>query len=305
MKIGYFADGPWSHKALEKIATSDFLDVAFIVPRYDTQDPVLKEWAIKLNVPFIPCKNVNEKNFIDKISTFSADILVSMSFNQILKSDIINLCSHGFINCHAGALPFYRGRNPLNWAIINDESSFGITVHFVDEGIDTGDIIKQKKYPITVSDNYASLLDIAISECAEVLFEALNDIYKGICERIPQSSIHPVGSYFGIRAQGDEILDFSWTARRMFNFIRAISSPGPGARFFVNGEEFAVEKGFLITDAVDYIATEGEVVGRSEEGIVVKVGDSTILFTAIRKIGTEELYIPKFKIGTRLSHRNY
>ena len=64
----------------------------------------------------------------------------------------------GTINCHAGKLPFYRGRNVLNWAIINGESEFGITVHFIDDGIDTGDIIKQKTYPISLNDDYKSIL---------------------------------------------------------------------------------------------------------------------------------------------------
>ncbi|MGU3846326.1 methionyl-tRNA formyltransferase, partial [Vibrio diabolicus] len=59
MKIGYFADGPWSHRAIELIAETDGLDFVFIVPRYDTQDPILREWADKLGVPFIPVENVN------------------------------------------------------------------------------------------------------------------------------------------------------------------------------------------------------------------------------------------------------
>jgi methionyl-tRNA formyltransferase len=304
IRIGYFADGPWSHKAIEKIVASDFLEVAFIVPRFESQDPILKQWAEKLSVPYIPCQNVNEKSFIDSISKHNADILVSMSFNQILKTDILELSPLGFINCHAGSLPFYRGRNPLNWALINGESSFGITVHFIDEGIDTGDIIAQKKYPITDSDNYASLLEMAIDECAEVLYMALNNIHKGKCEPITQSSVHPVGTYFGIRTNGDEILNFSWSARRIFNFIRAISCPGPGARFFISEKEYVVESASLIEGATNYIATEGEVVGKSEEGIVVKAGDSTIMFSSIREVDCSEVYIPKFRIGTRLNRSN-
>ena len=70
---------------------------------------------------------------------------------------------YGAINCHAGKLPDYRGRNILNWALINDEKEFGITVHFIDEGIDTGDIILQESFEIKDSDNYKSLLDLAIN----------------------------------------------------------------------------------------------------------------------------------------------
>ncbi|WP_197740079.1 formyltransferase family protein [Vibrio taketomensis] len=75
---------------------------------------------------------------------------------------------------------FYRGRNPLNWALINGESKFGITVHYVDEGIDTGDIVEQRLYSITQEDNYQTLLDKAINECANVLFSAILKFHKVI-----------------------------------------------------------------------------------------------------------------------------
>lgn len=301
IKVGYFADGPWSHKAIEYITTSGLFEVVFIVPRFDTQDPVLKSWAEKLSVPFLPTKNVNSPEFINIINEFQADILVSMSFNQILKKEIIESTPKGFINCHAGALPFYRGRNPLNWAIINGESTFGITVHYVDEGIDTGDIIEQRHYPITIHDTYASLLDLAVVECAEVLISALRKISQNTVQRIEQKNIHPVGTYFGIRTIGDEIIDFNWSAERCFNFIRAISLPGPRARFFLNKEEYGIESAELIPNAPQYIATVGEVVGKADKGVIIKVGDSTLLLTKI--LNTQgQIITPKFKIGTRLNH---
>lgn len=306
MKIGYFADGPWSHKAIELIVDTEGLEIAFIVPRFDTQDPVLREWSKTLDVPFIPVENVNTDEFLSVMDKFEPDLLVSMSFNQILRKSIIDYAPLGFINCHAGALPFYRGRNPLNWALINGEPSFGITVHYVDEGIDTGDIIEQRLYPITQKDNYGTLLNKAISECASVLHSAILKISKNEVERIKQEDIHPVGTYFGIRTVGDEIIDFNWDAKRIFNFIRAINHPGPRARFFLGNEEYAVESAKLIAEAPNYIATVGEVLGRSEEGIIVKAGDSTILFTLVGHVKngvTEELDIPKFRIGSRLSNR--
>ena len=302
IKIGYFADGPWSHKAIEFITTSDLFEVVFIVPRFDTQDPILKEWSQRLKVPFLPVENVNSTEFIAVLDEYKPDVLVSMSFNQILKKEIIEYAPKGFINCHAGALPYYRGRNPLNWAIINGENTFGITVHYVDEGIDTGDIIEQRHYPITNNDTYSSLLDLAVVECAEVLFSALKKISSNTVKRIAQKNIHPIGTYFGIRTVGDELIDFNWSAERCFNFIRAISSPGPRARFFINNEEYGIESAELIPNAPEYIATIGEVVGRSDNGVVIKVGDSTILLTNILN-SNGQLITPKFKIGTRLNRR--
>ncbi len=304
MKIGYFADGPWSHKALELISETAELEIVFIVPRFDTQDPVLREWADRLGVPFIPTENVNTLEFISVMGEFKPDLLVSMSFNQILRKDIIDYPPKGFINCHAGALPFYRGRNPLNWALINGESSFGITVHFVDEGIDTGDIVEQRLYPITLKDDYQSLLLRAVTECASVLYSSILKIARSNVEAVKQNDIHPIGTYFGIRTFGDEIIDLSWNAERVHNFVRAITKPGPCARFFIDGKEYAIERTELIVNALNYIATIGEVVGRISEGVVVKVGDSTILMTSVCLVVKgclSEPYVPAFKIGSRIN----
>lgn len=304
MRIGYFADGPWSHKALELISNTDGLDVVFIVPRYDTQDPILKEMASELGVPYLPVENVNTEQFIKSMDEYRPELLVSMSFNQILKKDIIDYAPLGFINCHAGALPFYRGRNPLNWVLINGESNFGITVHYVDEGIDTGDIIEQRLYPISSKDTYGTLLQCAIKECATVLYSAILNIANDDIEVIKQSDIHPVGTYFGIRTFGDEVIDFSWSAVRVTNFVRAISYPGPSARFSFNGDEYSIEAAELIPEAPIYIATIGEVVGKNEKGVVVKVGDSTVLITLIGRIdkgGVVDAQIPTFRIGSRLN----
>ena len=116
-----------------------------------------------------------------------------MSFNQIFKTEIINLPKLKTINCHAGKLPFYRGRNILNWALINDEKEFGITVHYIDEGIDTGDIVLQRTYPISDEDNYSTLLQVSYVECANILYDAIVMFKKENVDGIKQKDIHPIG----------------------------------------------------------------------------------------------------------------
>lgn len=303
MRIGYFADGPWSHLALERLLDQGH-DLKFIVPRYDTRDPVLKDWSEKLSIPFLIEKNVNDLEFINSLVIHEAELFISMSFNQILKSEIINIAPEKFINCHAGKLPFYRGRNPLNWALINGEEEIGVTTHYVDEGIDTGDIITQKTIRVTSQDTYSTLLDKVIKVCPMCLCEAVQAIESGKVRPIKQSEIHPIGTYFGMRRVGDEILDWSWSSERIFNFVRAITLPGPGARTYVNGsKEIAILKANLIESAPAYTSTEGEVVGQSDDGVVVKTGDTTILVSQILDIDEDQIKIPKLKIGTRLLSR--
>jgi len=276
VRVGYFADGVWSHRALEKLLQNDDIEIAFIVPRYDVQDPVLKDWARKISVDYIPIPNVNSDEALARLETYNADLMVSMSFNQILKKDIIQLAPKGFINCHTGNLPFYRGRNILNWALINDAKEFGVTVHFVDEGIDTGDIVLQDVALISDYDDYSTLLDRAIELCAEVLFQAVVIIANGEEKKIQQDIIHPVGFYCGRRREGDEWIDWSWDSRRVFNFVRSITKPGPCARTLVNGKLVTVQKVSMIEGAPKYIGTPGEIVGKNGQYLIVKTGDSTI-----------------------------
>ncbi|WP_004472284.1 methionyl-tRNA formyltransferase [Leptospira santarosai] len=298
MKIGYFADGPWSHLALEKIAADKRLEVSFIVPRYDHQDKVLEDWARKLNIDFIPIDNVNLPSSLEKLSLYKADIFVSMSFNQILKRDFLALPPLGTINCHAGALPYYRGRNILNWVLINGAKEFGVTVHYVDESIDTGDIIIQKKQPIDISDTYKTLLEKAIKICSNVLYESLIQILENKVKRIKQSTIHSLGFYSGRRIEGDEWIDWNWPSERIFNFIRAITLPGPCAKTACEGYEILIETSSLVPNAISYIGTSGEIVGVTNDGVFVKTGDSVLL---LKKLKLEQSF--NFKIGKRFENK--
>jgi methionyl-tRNA formyltransferase len=207
------------------------------------------------------------------------------------------------INCHAGALPFYRGRNILNWALLNDEKEFGVTVHYVDGGIDTGDIIVQDLIPIQPQDDYGSVLEKAYTQCALTLEKALISIKNGTSERKLQKEIHPLGFYCGGRMNGDEWINWEWPSVRIHQFIRAIASPAPSARTKLKDREIAILQSELIDSAPCYICTSGEVVGRNDIGSIVKTGDSTILIKHIADCDGLALVNKrqaKFKIGVRL-----
>jgi methionyl-tRNA formyltransferase len=280
MIIGYFADGPWAHRALNSLLAREDIKVAFICARSDVPDMALEVIAQRNNIPFLIPQNVNDDAFIGHLKKYGCDLFVSMSFNQIFKKVFIDLPPRGVINCHAGKLPFYRGRNVLNWALINDEQEFGVTVHFVDEGIDSGDIILQKCFEITEKDTYGSLLERAYEACSELLIEAISDIIKGNVKRQTQSSIHPFGSYCSSRGIGDEKLSWNQSSRQVFNFVRAISLPGPLARCYIDLCEFKIIAVEYIPEAPSYIGFPGAVLGKDVKGFLVKTGDSYVRLVA-------------------------
>jgi len=309
MRLVYLGDGPWAHQALDRLLTDPDVEIACIVPRFETQDPELRRRAETNRIDFVPIRDINTTAALELLKGYEPDLLVSMSFDQILRRAILALCPSGAINCHAGALPFYRGRNVLNWALINGEDEFGVTAHFIDEGIDTGDIILQRKAPISIHDTYATLLARAAELCGLVVHEAVRLIADHDVQRTAQSSIHPVGFYTGRRLPGDEWIDWNWTSQRIYNFVRAITDPGPCARTMVDGAELKVVKAALIPEAPTYLGTVGEVVGRDGGTLHVKSGDSTIALTEIRgeppaklRIGSR-FHSPPDPRVTELEHR--
>lgn len=293
MKIGYFGDGPWAHEAFKKLENDESIEIKFVTVRYDNRDPELITLAEEHGIPVELSQNINSDEFLGRIEKYEVDLFVSMSFNQIFRTKTINYPPLNTINCHAGKLPYYRGRNILNWALINDEKEFGITVHYMDKGIDTGDIILQRTYPITDADDYSTLLNTAYTGCAEVLYEAIKQIQNGTVKRVKQETIHPVGMYCGIRGAGDERIQWNSTSRELFNFVRGICKPGPRAASKLNGQEIKINKVREIPGVRSYIGKPGQILGKTENGFYVKSKD-----TFIEVLEFE--YEGKIRVGDRM-----
>ena len=294
MKIGYFGDGPWAHEAFNKLIADESIEIKFVTVRFDNRDSKLIDLAEQYDIPVELSENINSDEFLNKIDKYSVDLFVSMSFNQIFRPKTINYPPLKTINCHAGKLPYYRGRNILNWVLINDEKEFGITVHYVDEGIDTGDIILQKSYPITDEDTYETLLTRAYSGCSDILYEAIKQIQNGSVNRLQQYSIDPIGMYCGMRGPGDEIINWNSTSRELFNFVRAICKPGPMATSMLNGNTIKINKVREIKGARKYIGKPGQILGKTEMGFYVKTQD-----TFVEVLEFE--YEGKIRVGDRMS----
>jgi len=292
MRVGFFGDGPWSHNAFKKILNE--FTISFVCTRFDPGDKKLIQLASENNIPHFCYENINSSECLSEIKSFNSDIFVSLAFNQIFKKDLINIPKFGSINCHAGKLPKYRGRNILNWVLINDEKEFGITVHYIDEGIDTGDIIEQQCFPINDSDTYKTILKVAHYECANVLISSLKKIEDGTVKRIKQSDFNNLnqGFYCVGRVEGDEIIEWNNNSREIFNFIRAITEPGPNARSSLNGKEIQIISSEIPENSPIYKGVPGSVIGLGKDYLLVKTKDS---FIKVLKYH----YEGKIKIGDR------
>lgn len=304
MRIGYFGDGVWAQRAFARLIDDSRYTIAFVAVRASRPDSTLIALAESKGIPVLNPATVNSPESLAEIAAFGAELHVSMSYDQILREAILALPPRGTLNCHAGALPFYRGRNPLTWALINGESDFGITVHWVDLGIDTGDIVRQIKVPISATDTYATLLKTAETLCADTLVEAISAVYQGTDKRVVQSTIDPVGLYCCRRRQGDEQIDWTSCSVALDRFVRALVPPGPGARTIWRDRPYAILATELVQGARPYVGVPGEVIGRDSAGILVKTGDNfirIILWAPVEADGTlGAALVPTAARGSRL-----
>lgn len=297
LRLVLLGDGRWAADTLRR-ARADGHDVAAVVERARPSDGALAAAAHECGAQVLRHPHVNAPAAVAELRALGADLLLSVAYDQILRREALAAAGLGAVNVHAGMLPRYRGRNVINWALINGEREVGVTAHFMDEGIDTGAVLVQRAVPVGWTDGYGDVLARVVAAVPGVAAEALALFAAGRPAGRPQGDA--MGTYFGGRGPGDEWLDWGWSAERLHNFVRAITRPGPGARTRMSdGREVVVWRAYHDPTWPRYLATPGEVVGHRNEGVLVKAADSLLLLTeAAVDGGTPET--PRWRIGTRL-----
>ena len=176
--LGIFGDGVWCHKLIFLIHRDPSIKINFICGR-NKIDQKLKSISNKLSIPFISPNRVDSKKNINFFNKFDLDFCFSMSYDQIFSKNLIKIFNNKIFNCHAGLLPSYRGRSVLNWALINGEKYYGVTVHKVDKSIDTGDILLQKKIKIKKNWEFKHILGSAYEQCSDLGYIAIKKLQNG------------------------------------------------------------------------------------------------------------------------------
>ena len=193
------------------------------------------EWARKNNVPLFCPENVNTGEWFEKISSWAPQVLFSFYYRHLLAGELLAIPPGGAFNLHGSLLPYYRGRCPVNWVLVNGETQTGVTLHRMVDKADAGDIVAQQALPIAFTDTAHSLYGKLCRQATILLDEALPLIKAGRTPRIPQDWRQ--GSYFGRRTPADGRIDWRWPAHRIYNLIRAVTEPYPGAfTFMANGD---------------------------------------------------------------------
>ncbi len=280
MKVGIFADGIWGLNFIKLLSSDKNFIINFVVLRQKIDQNIFN-YCNKKNLKYFSFKNINNKKNINILNKFNSDISISMSYNQIFDKNFLNIYKNRIINCHAGALPFYRGRSPINWAIINGEKKIGITTHIINTGIDKGDILDQKFIIIKKEDNYKSILNKCYKLCPKQLYGVLKKLKNKSIKSKKQSLISKKGSYYFKRKKGDEIINFNESYINVNNFIRGLVFPSVGATFFYNKKKFKVNYSNLVKNKKIKNIKNGTVIDVTKTKLKIKLLNAIIYFGKI------------------------
>ena len=227
MKIAFLGQAEISKIVLEKLYNSH--EIVCVVTNLDkesgrgkktTFSPV-KAFALSKNIPLLQFKSISKEGY-DAVKSYAPDVLITASFGQILRKNILELASHGVINLHPSLLPKYRGSAPINWAIIQGEKTTGLTIMQTAEGIDNGDIILQESVEI-LPDETATELGIRLFEFgSDLLLKALNLLEKGKVTYTKQDET--CASFFPKLNKEMGKIDFNKTAQEIQNLANGLNS---------------------------------------------------------------------------------
>jgi len=200
--------------------------------------------AISLGFDVFRPENVNDERFITKLRGLTPDITILAGYGPIVKRDFMSIAKYGCINLHGGRLPKYRGSSPMNWALINGDKNFTISIIQVDADVDTGNVLIEKIFQINATDTIVELHEIANKNFPQLLLKVLNRIEKKTIK--PKIQDMDSSSYFPLRFPEDGLVFFDQlTAEEIHNRVRALTSPYPGVFTYYNNRRVKVLKSNL------------------------------------------------------------
>lgn len=172
----------------KRLIDKGFNIVGIVPPSKDEETyPTMENLANYFNIPFLAYPDLKDKKFIKSIKALTPDIGIVCSFNKKIPKEVLETTKDGFLNCHPSLLPYYRGGNPYSAVIMNKESVTGVTIHYMDEGFDTGDIVFQLKVKIAPNETMGTLFNKLNYTCADAIETVLNIYEKNSSlPRIPQ-----------------------------------------------------------------------------------------------------------------------
>ncbi|WP_017548488.1 methionyl-tRNA formyltransferase [Salinicoccus carnicancri] len=230
--------------------------------------PPVAAAAEGMGIPLFQPERIKDFGAVDKIREMNPDLIITAAYGQILPKELLDIPRLGAVNVHASLLPRHRGGAPIHRAILEGDRESGVSIMYMAEGLDSGDVISQSAVQITDDDNTGTLHDRLSTIGAKLLLETLPSILDGTNDRAPQDPAEVTVSP-NIQKE-DERLDWTRDARAVFNHIRGLS-PWPGAYTMLDGKRLKIYG--ALKPAGSTSEMPGTITGITERGFTVACGD--------------------------------
>ncbi|WP_172250085.1 methionyl-tRNA formyltransferase [Saccharibacillus deserti] len=262
-----------------------------------TPSPV-KEAALKLHLPVLQPERMRSKEAVEELASFHPDLIVTAAYGQILPKSLLEVPELGCVNVHGSLLPAYRGGAPIQRAIINGEPKTGITLMYMAEGLDTGDMIAKTEIEITDEDTSGTLFEKMGEAGASLLKKELPRLLESRVQAEPQNE--ELASYAPNLTRDDERIDWTRSPRDIFNQVRGLS-PFSGGYTLWNEEVFKVwEIERPEENGPEAGAAPGTVLDINHKAIVVACGGGAVRLTKVQPAGKKAMPVSDFVRGTAM-----
>ena len=294
LKVVFMGTPLFSVNVLNALANN--YDVVLVVTSPDayvgrkkilTPCPV-KRRAIELGIPVSsPVKVCAD---YEDILNAKPDVIITCAYGQIVSKEILDIPKYGCINIHASLLPKYRGGAPIHYALINGEEETGVTLMYMDEGMDTGDMLVSERIKIEDNDNIEILSDKLSVLGSKMIVNYLEDIINGKIVGVKQDN--DKATFARIIKRSDEHLDFNVSNRDVYNKFRALS-PNPLPDFIMDDTEFKIAECQLC----DEEGNASEIISEGKDYFVIGCASGSIKVTKIKPSGKNVMSVRDFKNG--------
>ena len=302
MKIIYMGTPDFAVAPLEAILKAGH-EVTAVVTQPDRQkgrgrevqySPV-KECALSYGIPVLQPLKIKEKDAVEELRKYPADIFVVAAFGQLLSEEILNMPRFGCINIHASLLPAYRGAAPIQWCVINGEEKTGVTIMQMAKGMDTGDILLQKEVVLDEKETGGSLFDRLMETGAELIVEALPKIEAG--ELIPVVQKEELATYAGKITKDMGNIDFTKAAVTIERLIRGLN-PWPSAFTHYKGKILKIWEADVVSECVNAEnPVPGTVIAMDKESFTLATGEGALRIRSLQPEGKKRMSCAEFMRG--------
>ena len=308
MRIVFFGTPDFAVPALEALIRADY-EIVMVVTQPDRKkgrgdklamSPV-KECAIAHALPVFQPEKVREKEALQRIRETEPDIGVVAAFGQIFPTELLEMPRFGCVNIHASLLPRHRGASPIQQAILDGDSETGVTLQQMADGVDTGDILLQKKIPIGAEDTGGSMFDRLAALGAELITEALPMIEEGRITPVRQDETAATHCKKITKELG--MIDWNMPAAVIERRVRALD-PWPGSfRTLKNGRLLKIWKVGCAPSVTDQKGGEepGTIIHVDKDSFTVATGDGVLRILEVQPEGKKRMSAHDFMLGYKVS----